>query len=168
LATVGFVVDLSQGDLTHLALVGGKNASLGEMIGALTTEGVRVPGGFAVTTAAFRLHMEEAFITESIHGVRHAATAARWAQRPALAAERQQAVTAAGVTMHAEKTSSEDATIEIRTDLAFNEASNGCSLLARVREKNLEVLPNDFVKKRLLRLVALVLCHSNPARDRVK
>ncbi len=70
--------------------------------------------------------------------------------------------------MQAEKTSSEDATIEIRTDLAFNEASNGCSLLTRVREKNLEVLPNDFVKKRLLRLVALVLCHSDPARDRVK
>jgi len=70
--------------------------------------------------------------------------------------------------MQAEKTSGEDATIEIRTDLAFNEASNGCSLLARVREKSLEVLPNDFVKKRLLRLVALVLCHSDPVRDRVK
>ena len=34
--------------------VGGKNASLGEMIGALKSEGVRVPDGFATTAAAYR------------------------------------------------------------------------------------------------------------------
>ena len=34
--------------------VGGKNASLGEMIGHLNGSGVRVPGGFATTAAAFR------------------------------------------------------------------------------------------------------------------
>ncbi|HQU50582.1 MAG TPA: PEP/pyruvate-binding domain-containing protein, partial [Casimicrobiaceae bacterium] len=34
--------------------VGGKNASLGEMIGQLAGAGVRVPGGFATTAAAFR------------------------------------------------------------------------------------------------------------------
>ena len=64
--------------------------------------------------------------------------------------------------MQAEKTSSEDATIEKRTDLAFNEASNGCSPLARVREKGLEALSHDFVEERLLRLVALVLGHADP------
>ncbi len=69
--------------------------------------------------------------------------------------------------MQAKKTSSEDATIEIRTDFAFNEASNGRSLLARVREKGLEVLSYDFVEKRLLRLVALVVGHVDPVRDRV-
>ncbi len=37
-----------------LALVGGKNASLGEMIQHLTAEGIRVPGGFAVTADGFR------------------------------------------------------------------------------------------------------------------
>ncbi len=37
-----------------VAVVGGKNASLGEMIGALKKAGVRVPGGFATTAAAFR------------------------------------------------------------------------------------------------------------------
>ena len=64
--------------------------------------------------------------------------------------------------MQAKETSSEDATIEKRTDLAFNEASNGCSPLARVREKGLEALSHDFVEERLLRLVALVLCHADP------
>lgn len=34
--------------------VGGKNASLGEMVRALEGKGVRVPGGFATTAAAFR------------------------------------------------------------------------------------------------------------------
>ena len=34
--------------------VGGKNASLGELIGALTRLGVKVPGGFATTAAAYR------------------------------------------------------------------------------------------------------------------
>ncbi len=34
--------------------VGGKNASLGEMIGQLGDAGIRVPGGFATTAAAFR------------------------------------------------------------------------------------------------------------------
>ncbi|HEV8106853.1 MAG TPA: phosphoenolpyruvate synthase [Burkholderiales bacterium] len=40
--------------LKDLAEVGGKNASLGEMIGALAAAGIRVPGGFATTAAAFR------------------------------------------------------------------------------------------------------------------
>jgi pyruvate,water dikinase len=34
--------------------VGGKNASIGEMIGALSRLGVKVPGGFATTAAAYR------------------------------------------------------------------------------------------------------------------
>src|SRR6266849_4395230 len=40
--------------LADLPRVGGKNASLGEMIGSLTAAGIRVPGGFATTTDAFR------------------------------------------------------------------------------------------------------------------
>ena len=34
-------------------LVGGKNASLGEMYNQLTSKGVRIPNGFATTSAAF-------------------------------------------------------------------------------------------------------------------
>jgi pyruvate, water dikinase len=40
--------------IADVGLVGGKNASLGEMIQVLTKEGIRVPGGFAVTAAAYR------------------------------------------------------------------------------------------------------------------
>ena len=38
-------------------LVGGKNASLGEMIGALKDESIRVPGGFATTADAYRHYL---------------------------------------------------------------------------------------------------------------
>jgi pyruvate,water dikinase len=44
------------GDLDR---VGGKNASLGEMIGSLAKLGVRVPGGFATTAHAFREFLEQ-------------------------------------------------------------------------------------------------------------
>src|SRR4030095_7798657 len=40
--------------LKDLAEVGGKNASLGEMIAGLAAAGIRVPGGFATTAGAFR------------------------------------------------------------------------------------------------------------------
>ncbi len=38
--------------------VGGKNASLGEMIGGLRDAGIRVPGGFATTAAAYWLYLD--------------------------------------------------------------------------------------------------------------
>lgn len=41
-----------------VADVGGKNASLGEMIGALSERGIRVPRGFATTAAAHRRFVE--------------------------------------------------------------------------------------------------------------
>ena len=40
--------------MTDVEAVGGKNASLGEMINQLAASGVRVPGGFATTAHAFR------------------------------------------------------------------------------------------------------------------
>jgi len=43
-----------------VAIVGGKNAALGEMYGTLTTQGVRVPNGFAVTSDAYRATLEAA------------------------------------------------------------------------------------------------------------
>src|ERR1700704_1877954 len=39
--------------------VGGKNASLGEMIGSLAALGVQVPGGFATTAHAYREFLEQ-------------------------------------------------------------------------------------------------------------
>lgn len=48
------VVDLSKLRAQDIAIVGGKNASLGEMIAHLADAGVSVPGGFATTAAAYR------------------------------------------------------------------------------------------------------------------
>src|SRR5688572_2633555 len=44
---------LDQLRMTDVASVGGKNASLGELISQLSSAGVRVPGGFATTAKAF-------------------------------------------------------------------------------------------------------------------
>ena len=49
--------------MTDVDSVGGKNASLGEMISQLASAGVRVPGGFATTAQAFR-----DFLSHSIDG----------------------------------------------------------------------------------------------------
>ncbi|MFN3593673.1 MAG: phosphoenolpyruvate synthase [Thiobacillaceae bacterium] len=46
--------------------VGGKNASLGEMLRNLAVEGVRVPDGFATTAAAFREFLAQAGLRERI------------------------------------------------------------------------------------------------------
>jgi pyruvate,water dikinase len=48
------VVDLAKVRMTDVASVGGKSASLGEMISQLGAAGVRVPGGFATTARAYR------------------------------------------------------------------------------------------------------------------
>ncbi len=48
------VVPFEQLRMTDVESVGGKNASLGEMISQLAATGVRVPGGFATTAHAFR------------------------------------------------------------------------------------------------------------------
>jgi pyruvate,water dikinase len=60
------VLPLEEVSLEHLAQVGGKNASLGEMIGALASAGVRVPGGFALTSGAFRAHMAQDGMGEQV------------------------------------------------------------------------------------------------------
>ena len=51
------VVPFEQVGLRAIAEVGGKNASLGEMIQSLQAEGVQVPSGFATTAAAYRLFL---------------------------------------------------------------------------------------------------------------
>ncbi len=48
------------------ALVGGKTANLGEMYNELRKKGINVPGGFAITAAAYRYFLEKAGIKEKI------------------------------------------------------------------------------------------------------
>jgi pyruvate,water dikinase len=60
------VVPFEQLRMSDVEAVGGKNASLGEMISQLAASGVRVPGGFATTAHAFRRFLREAGLSERI------------------------------------------------------------------------------------------------------
>ena len=53
------VVGLEEVGNADVAIVGGKNASLGEMINGLSAAGVKVPGGFATTAQAYREFLSE-------------------------------------------------------------------------------------------------------------
>ncbi|MCB0948800.1 MAG: phosphoenolpyruvate synthase [Mycobacterium sp.] len=61
---VSFFEDMG---IEDVPLVGGKNASLGEMFQKLSGEGVRVPHGFAITAAAYRHMLDEAGAWERLH-----------------------------------------------------------------------------------------------------
>ena len=63
LPLVVWYADLSSGDI---AKVGGKNASLGEMITRLQRAGINVPDGFATTAEAYWLFLNENRLTERI------------------------------------------------------------------------------------------------------
>ncbi len=49
-----------------IALVGGKNASLGEMIQHLSSQGIAIPTGFAITAEAYRYHLSYNNLNEPI------------------------------------------------------------------------------------------------------
>ena len=49
-----------------MALVGGKNASLGEMFNQLKDKGISVPDGFATTAAAYGLFLDENRLREPL------------------------------------------------------------------------------------------------------
>jgi len=54
-----YVISLDQLGIKDIDTVGGKNASLGEMITNLSQSGVNVPGGFATTAEAYRRFLEQ-------------------------------------------------------------------------------------------------------------
>ncbi len=56
-------------EIDDVPIVGGKNASLGEMYRNLTGKGVKVPNGFAVTAHAYRVLLKEAGIEDDIKDV---------------------------------------------------------------------------------------------------
>nr|WP_322095757.1 PEP/pyruvate-binding domain-containing protein [Peristeroidobacter soli] len=61
-----FVVWLEDLGRDDVPLVGGKNASLGEMVRRLKSKGVLVPPGFATTSAAYRMYVEANGIARSL------------------------------------------------------------------------------------------------------
>lgn len=67
MAVVKHIIDLAQLGMRDLEQVGGKNASLGEMISQLSSVGVTVPGGFATTAESFREFISQNGIDKTIY-----------------------------------------------------------------------------------------------------
>jgi pyruvate,water dikinase len=63
------VLPLEAVGLDAIGEVGGKNASLGEMIRQLSAQGVRVPGGFATTAAAYRHLIAAGGLQQQLHTI---------------------------------------------------------------------------------------------------
>ncbi len=66
LLATALVAPFEQLRMTDVEVVGGKNASLGEMISQLAATGVRVPGGFATTAHAFRVFLQHGGLAQRI------------------------------------------------------------------------------------------------------
>jgi pyruvate,water dikinase len=119
------IVPLDQLGMNDVPRVGGKNASLGEMIGKLGNLGVEVPGGFATTADAFNDFLDQAGIRQQIHAtldqldtddVRQLAVAGKeirsWIIDAPLPAQFQQEVTQAYQAMASD---GKDATVAVRS-----------------------------------------------------
>lgn len=61
-----FILKFDEVTIKDVPLVGGKNASLGEMYQDLTSKGVRIPNGFAVTAYAYRYFLEKTGLKKKI------------------------------------------------------------------------------------------------------
>ncbi len=66
MAASDYVVRFEDLRIADIPRVGGKNASLGEMIGNLAARGIRVPGGFATTATAYRDFLANGGLAERI------------------------------------------------------------------------------------------------------
>ena len=68
-----FIKQLKNVGIEDVSDVGGKNASLGEMIQNLTPKGVKIPGGFVITAGAYRYFLEQTglkdFIKKALSGL---------------------------------------------------------------------------------------------------
>jgi pyruvate,water dikinase len=64
-----YVIKLNELGMNDVEIVGGKNASLGEMISNLSNLGVTVPGGFATTATAYRDFLKTDSLDDRINGL---------------------------------------------------------------------------------------------------
>ena len=69
LALEANIIKLEELGMDDVEIVGGKNASLGEMISNLSNLGVSVPGGFATTAAAYREFLRADGLDDRIHAI---------------------------------------------------------------------------------------------------
>src|SRR5688500_3125996 len=64
-----FTMDLREITLEDLNIVGGKNASLGEMLQHLAQLGITIPGGFAITVDAYWAFLQHNQLEASIYRI---------------------------------------------------------------------------------------------------
>ncbi|MDO9371364.1 MAG: phosphoenolpyruvate synthase [Gammaproteobacteria bacterium] len=84
----GYILWFEEIALRDLPVVGGKNASLGEMYGALAAQGVKIPNGFAISARAYWHVLESAGVRGELQRLMtdiHAQGVAERARRGALA-----------------------------------------------------------------------------------
>lgn len=67
--TFEFIKFFNQIRIEDIPIVGGKNASLGEMFQELTPQGIPVPNGFAITAQAYREHLTTNQLWEPLHQI---------------------------------------------------------------------------------------------------
>ena len=64
-----YLADLHKVGINDIDQVGGKNASLGEMLQNLSQLGIQIPGGFVITVAAYREFIRYNNLDEEIHRI---------------------------------------------------------------------------------------------------
>ena len=62
-----YIRTFSEIGIEDVPLVGGKNASLGEMYRNLAAQGVKIPNGFAITADAYRYTLDQAGAWAALH-----------------------------------------------------------------------------------------------------
>ena len=67
--STSYLLNLDEVGLNDLDMVGGKNASLGEMLQNLTKLGINIPGGFVITVDAYREFLRHNDLEETIKGI---------------------------------------------------------------------------------------------------
>ncbi len=92
-----YTIPFNKINLSHLSLVGGKNASLGEMYNKLGSFGIDVPDGFAVTVDSYRLFLSENKLTEKLEELLHQIDSKTLSNLPDIALKCRQLVSAAAI-----------------------------------------------------------------------
>src|SRR5678809_623696 len=67
--TTSYLLNLDEVGLNDLDMVGGKNASLGEMLQNLTKLGINIPGGFVITVNAYQEFIRHNNLDEKIRSL---------------------------------------------------------------------------------------------------
>jgi hypothetical protein len=73
-----------------------------------------------------------------------------------------------GIAVYTQESFGENSAGQVSAQLTLDEACDGSALFTGAREKTLEILSDDLVKKGALRMVALVFDERVPERDRVR